>query len=111
MIQFFVGGGIPQGEDQGNPPAVFLAVAGSLALAAMTIRFVAIPKIKTVPKMLPAMIIGLALSEAVGFVGMFAVGKEFPMTRLSLFALALCCIVSLAPVYVKPREEDGDKLP
>lgn len=111
MIQFFVGGGIPKGDDQGNPPVVFLALAGVLALAALAIRFVVIPKIRTVPKMLPAMIVGLALSEAIGLVGMFAVGKEFPTTRLSLFVLALCCIVSLAPVYAKPRKKDWAKLP
>jgi hypothetical protein len=107
VIQFFVGGGIPKGADQGDPPVMFLAIAGGLALVALTIRFVAIPKIKSVPKMLPAMIIGLALSEAIGFVGMFLVGPEFPMTRLSLFVLSLCCIVSLAPIYAKPRKEDG----
>ncbi|MGL4399632.1 MAG: hypothetical protein ACRCXD_07165 [Luteolibacter sp.] len=101
LIQFFVGGGIPKGVDQGDPPTLFLVIAGVLALAALTIRFTVIPKIKTAPKLLPAMIIGLALSEAVGFVGIFLVGKEFPTTRLGLFVLALCCIASLAPVYVK----------
>ncbi len=101
LIQFFVGGGIPKGADQGDPPAVILMIAGGLALAALAVRFTVIPKIKALSKLLAAMVIGLALSEAVGFVGIFLVGKEFPTTRLSLFVLALCCIVSLAPVYAK----------
>jgi peptidoglycan/LPS O-acetylase OafA/YrhL len=101
LIQFFVGGGIPKGADQGDPPAVILMIAGGLALAALAVRFTVIPKIKTLSKLLVAMVIGLALSEAVGFVGIFLVGKEFPTTRLSLFVLALCCIVSHAPVYAK----------
>lgn len=101
LIQFFVGGGIPKGADQGDPPTLFLVIAGALALAALAIRFTVIPKIETVAKLMPAMIIGLALSEAVGFVGIFLVGKEFPTTRLGLFVLALCCIASLAPVYAK----------
>lgn len=101
LIQLFVGGGIPKGEDLGNPPVLFLMIAGGLALAALAIRFTVIPKIRTAAKLLPAMIIGLALSEAVGFVGIFLVGKEFATTRLGLFILALCCIVSLAPVYAK----------
>ncbi len=111
LIQFFVGGGIPKGADQGDPPALFLGIAGALALAALAIRFTVIPKIKTMSKLLPAMIIGLALSEAVGFVGIFLVGKEFPTTRLSLFVLALCCIASLAPVYAKAVIGARKKLP
>lgn len=107
VIQFFVGGGIPQGADQGSPPVWVLAAAGGLALAALAIRFTVIPKIQSVPKKLPLMIIGLALSEGIGFLGMFAVGEEFPTTRLSLLVLAVACIVSLAPVYAKERPENG----
>jgi drug/metabolite transporter (DMT)-like permease len=107
VIQFFVGGGIPKGADQGNPPGWVLAAAGGLALAALAIRFTVIPKIQPVPRKLPLMIIGLALSEAIGFLGMFLVGKEFPTTRLSLLVLAIACIVSLAPVYAKERAENG----
>jgi hypothetical protein len=84
-----------------------LAVAGGLALAALAIRFSWIPQIKSLPKMLPAMIIGLALSEAIGMVGMFLVGKEFPATQQVMLGTALGCIISFAPVYAKPRGEDG----
>lgn len=111
VIQFFVGGGIPKGEDLGSPPALFVAIAGGLALGALVVRFVVIPKIRSVPNKLPAMIIGLALAEAVGLVGIFLIGREFPTTRLSLFVLAVCCIVSLAPIYAKPSQEDGNRLP
>lgn len=107
MIQFMVGGGIPKGEDFGKPPVEMLAVATVLGLAALAIRFLWIPQIESVVKKLPAMIVGLALSEAIGFVGMFGVGKEFPATRQALFVAAVACIVSLAPVYAKPRAENG----
>lgn len=107
MIQFLVGGGIPRGADQGNPPVWVLQATGGLALAALAVRFILIPKIQAVPKKLPAMIVGLALSEGIGFLGIFAVGKEFPTTQLSCLVLAICCIVSLAPVYAKERAEDG----
>lgn len=107
IIQFFVGGGLPKGADQGNPPLWVLVVAGSLALVALAIRFTVIPRIVSVTQKLPAMIIGLALSEGIGFLGMFGVGKEFPTTRLVLFVMAICCIISFAPIYAKPRVEDG----
>lgn len=107
MIQFFAGGGIPKGADQGDPPVWLLLATGGLALLVLGIRFILIPRIKSVPKKLPAMIVGLALSEGVGFLGIFAVGKEFPTTQLSCLVLAICCMVSLAPVYAKERAENG----
>jgi len=107
LIQYFVGGGIPKGEDQGNPPVMFLALAGVLALVAMGIRFVLIPRIKDLPKKLPAMIIGLALSEGVGFVGIFALGNKFPATQLLLFGCAVGCILCFAPFYAKPFVDKG----
>ncbi len=107
MIQFMVGGGIPKGEDQGRPPTQMLAIAAGLGLVALSIRFLWIPRIDAVVRKLPAMIVGLALSEAIGFVGIFGVGKEFPATRQALFVAAVACIVSLAPVYAKPRVENG----
>jgi hypothetical protein len=99
MIQFVVGAGIPQGADQGTPPPWYVGVAGGLAVAALAIRFFLIPKLDSVSKKLPAMIVGLALSEAVGFAGIFLIGKEFPSTRLQLFGLAVACVMSFAPVY------------
>jgi hypothetical protein len=107
IIQFMVGGGIPKGSDQGNPPPLFLLLATGLALAVIVIRFKLIPRIDSVPKKLQAMIVGLALSEAIGMLGMFAVGKEFPATRQALFVTAIACIVSFAPVYAKSSAEHG----
>ena len=107
MAQFLAGGGIPKGADQGHPPVMFVAIAGGLALVALSIRFMLIPKIATISKMLPAMIVGLALSEAIGFLGMFLIGKEFPTTRLTLFAMAVACIACLAPIYVNTRADNG----
>lgn len=107
MIQFFAGGGIPQGENQGNPPVMFMGVAAVLALVALTIRFVVIPQIMNPAKKLPVMVVGLALSELIGFVGMFVVGKDFPETRLALFVSAIVCILSFAPFYMRSRLPDG----
>lgn len=101
MIQFFVGGGIPSGQDQGKPPMVFFAIAAGLAAVALGIRFLLIPQLKELPKKLPAMIIGLAFSEAIGFLGIFGMGKQFPASQLFLFVCAVGCIVSFAPFYAK----------
>src|SRR6478735_154976 len=105
--QFFIGGGIPKGVDQGNPPIQWLALAGGLAIAALVIRFSVIPRLKTIPQKLPAMIIGLALSEGIGLFGMFVVGKNFPETQQVFLVTAIACIVSFAPVYARERAKDG----
>ncbi|RYD20268.1 MAG: hypothetical protein EOP88_15755 [Verrucomicrobiaceae bacterium] len=102
MIQLFAGGGIPKGGDQVGHPVVVLAIVSGLALVALAIRFVVIPQIGDVVKKLPAMIVGLALSEGIGIVGMFVVGKEFPDTKQALFVSAIVCILSFAPFYAKP---------
>ena len=61
----------------------------------------------TISKMFPAMIVDLVSSEIIDFVGLFLIGKEFPTTRLTLFAMAVACIVCLAPVCLKPRSGNG----
>ena len=100
LLQFFVGGGIPKGENEGDAPMAMIAAAGALALASMAVRFVVIPRLDTVEKLLSAMLVGLALGEAVGFIGMFMIGKEFPETRLALFVVSVSAVVAFAPVYV-----------
>lgn len=100
MIQFFVGGGIPKGENDGEAPAAMIAVAGALVIVSVVIRFLVIPKLQTVEKLMPAMIIGLALAEAVGFIGIFLIGKEFPETRMALFVTSASAIAAFAPIYV-----------
>ena len=102
MIQLFIGGGIPKGVDRGAPPMPFLAIAVGLAIAALGIRLWVIPQLMEIPKKLTAMMIGLALSEAIGFVGIFAVGKEYPGTQMILLLGAVGCILGFAPVYAKP---------
>ncbi|MEP2775626.1 MAG: hypothetical protein ABJQ29_03345 [Luteolibacter sp.] len=100
ILQFFAAGGIPTGENVGDAPLVFVAVAGALAFVSMLIRFIVIPKLDTTEKLLPAMIIGLAMAEAVGIIGMFVIGKEFPETRMALFVASVSAVAAFAPVYV-----------
>ena len=103
MIQFFAAGGIPSGVDQGKPPVLFQGIALALALVAMVVRFGVIPRIGPLERKLPAMIVGLALSEAIGILGAFVVHPEFGSTRLFMLAVSITCIVASAPVYAKAK--------
>jgi hypothetical protein len=104
ILQFFIGGGLPKGSDQGSPPLWVLAAAGTLALLALAIRFRVIPKIAEVQQRLPAMIAGLAVSEGISLLGVFALGKEFPATQVVFFVMAVFCIMTFAPIYAQQRE-------
>jgi hypothetical protein len=108
MVQFFVGGGIPSGPDKGAPPTTMLMICAGALLASLIVRFVILPSRKTLEQQLPLMLVGLALAEGCGFLGIFAIPSAFPQTKLWLFIAAVVGVVSHAPVYVK-RESPGDR--
>lgn len=101
ILKFFAAGGIPEGKNQGEAPLLLVAVAGGLALASMVIRFLVIPRMDSLVKLMPAMVIGLAFAESVGILGMFAIGKEFPETRLALFVTSVSAVAVFAPFYAQ----------
>lgn len=110
ILQFFAAGGIPSGENQGEAPLVLVAVAGFLALASMAICFLVIPKMDSLTKLMPTMIIGLALGESIGILAMFVIGREFPETRLALFVVSVSTVATFAPFYVSAVIK-GHKIP
>lgn len=100
ILMFVTGGGFPEGANEGPAPTGIVVACGGLALVSMVVRFVAIPRLKRLPALLPAMIIGLAFSEAIGIIAMFVLGGEFPETQKALFVVSVSCVIVHAPVYV-----------
>lgn len=105
MIQFFVGGGIPSGINHGTPPALQQYLPAVPAFLALVVRFLIIPRISAPLKKLPVMIIGLALAEATGILGIFVVGKSYGSTQLTFLVLSLLAILAMAPVYMKKNPD------
>ncbi len=101
IMQTFAGGGIPSGSDQGEGPVLFQTLALVAAAASLIVRFAIIPRLKELQKKLPAMIVGLALAEGIGIIGMFAVPHQYGATRLFMLGVSLVCVAISAPVYVK----------
>lgn len=108
MIQFVIGGGIPSGPDQGEPPALQKFLPLAPALLAWIVRLFVLPRIDQPAKQLPAMLIALALAEATGFLGLFFISPTFPSTRLTCFVVAVLTILALAPI---PRKKRPDAQP
>ena len=105
MMQFLAAGGIPKGSNDGDAPPGIIGIAALLAVVSEAIRFLLIPKIKDPGKLLPVMIIGLAMAEAIGIIGMFVVGREFPETRIALFVTSVSAVTVFAPVYIHSLSE------
>lgn len=100
FVMLFVGaGGIPKGSNVGTPPTWIIGACAGLAVVAIAIRFLIIPKIKQLSQLLPAMIVGIAFAEATGFIAMFVLGKEFPETRMTLFLTSVFTVLIFAPSY------------
>jgi hypothetical protein len=101
IMQFFAGGGIPSGSDQGEGPVLFQTLALVLAAASLIVRFAVIPRLKDLQQKLPAMIVGIALAEGIGILGMFAVPHQYGATRLFMLGISIVCVVISAPIYAK----------
>lgn len=105
IMQFFMGGGIPAGGNRGGEPVIYQAIALGIALgiaaAALAVRFIVIPRVSGLDRKLPLMIVGLALSESIGIIGIFVIRQEHSSTRLFMLGTAIVCIVLSAPVYAR----------
>jgi hypothetical protein len=106
ILQFILGGGFPAGRSQGDEPVVFLIIALSLATASLGVRFVWIPRTNGLVRKLPLMIVGLALAEAIGILGMLLVPEQHVASRMFMLCTAIVCIVLSAPVYAH-RQRTG----
>ncbi len=51
------------------------------------------------------MIVGLALAETTGFLGIFLVDKAYGSTQLTFFVLSVLTILTLAPIYLKKNPD------
>ena len=101
VLQFFIGGGIPTGEQMENPPTVMSLICIACVAIGTLIRWLVIPKLNDKPKLLRAMVVGLALSQGSGLMQIFLLGKEYPDTQKLIFVLAVLGVVQFAPTYFK----------
>jgi hypothetical protein len=104
IYQVELGGGLPHGANQApqawNLPLILAALQVSVATV---IRWFVIPKVTDQTRLLPLMVVGLALSEAVAFYGIFLIGPDMPQTKLQFLLAAFCCTLQFAPYYAPAR--------
>lgn len=105
ILQVFAAGGLPQGPDKGNPPLHILAISFSGFFFSFIVRWAVVPKVKKHETMMTVMILGLALAECTGLLGMFFIDSDFPGAKMVAFFCAIIGIVQFAPTYFPKNDE------
>ncbi len=100
IIYFFIGSGIKSSSSKG---LWFLPIIP--LCASVFIRLRILPRLSGV-QMLPLFIVGLALAESCGILGVFIVSS---MKQL-YFALSLVALLLYIPIFASQRKENDDQL-
>lgn len=110
VLQFTLGKGIPLGSNSPDAPSSPIAAIGlATIILATVVRWFLIPRTDEPPKLLVLMVVGLALSEAPAFFGMFVIPQSQPEPRLALLAASLLSILQFAPFYVnRPKSYQNE---
>jgi len=108
VIQSFAPKATGAGDGEaGSMGRVFQIMALGFGAASMVVRFLVIPRLGTLEKKLPAMIVGLAMAEGIGIIGAFAVSPDETATRMFMLGVSVVCLVLSMPFYA--RTPDGGK--
>jgi hypothetical protein len=103
VIHFILGGGFPEGDNVAEPMAAWLWLICIVPIVLATaVRWLVIPKLKEQPKMLVAMIIGLALCEQPIFFSLFLIGSDYPQYQIVILMLSVVSLIQFAPSYATP---------
>lgn len=105
-----VGGNTAPQGGTGIPPKPeawsVMSILG-LALAGMGVlcRILVVSRVEAIQAKFTAMIVGLALCEACGLIGIFVVDYQLPRERILLFWVAAISVLISAPIYtvMKPK--------
>lgn len=81
--------------------SIFSAIGVGLATLGMAIRWLVIPRLKSMQQAMPAILIGLAFCEVPGILGMFVVPAAQTSERVLLLSISIACVLLSAPVYAK----------
>ena len=73
----------------------------------MALRWLVIPRIPSMIAQLPVMVIGLALCEGSGIIGMFALPSTHNDERMLLFSVAVATVLLSAPIYTLTRKTES----
>jgi len=109
IYQFKLGHGLPAGHDVRSvmgDPVIWVCIV--TLLVAAVVRWVLIPRVTDLKRLLVFLLVGLALSEAVTFYGIFLFHADMPETKTGLFVLSVLSVLQFVPTYAKAPAATGD---
>lgn len=104
ILQYFIIGGFHLGEATASVPFSTLAICMAGFLISSIVRWTILPRQKSLAAMLPVMVVGIAIGESTGLLGIFMIGKSNPGIQLATFILSVLAIVQYMPVYAQSRD-------
>lgn len=107
ILQTFIIGGFHTGGAEEPVTSPLIAICLSGAIASFVVRWMVLPRQSSLATQLPTMIIGLALAESTGLLGMFLIGSSYPSLQLLTFFLSVLAVVQFMPVYAKPISKNA----
>jgi hypothetical protein len=103
VLQAFLGGGVPNGRNApGAQMPIVVWVCLTEVMGAALVRWLVMPRFAALPQKFVWMVIGLALAEGAGILGMFLLPRDQPETRLVIFLLSLFGVLQFVPLYARP---------
>ena len=101
-----------QGGSQGGlgiPPKpeswpVLLVIGLVFAGMGIVCRVLVLPRVTGMQAKMSAMLVGLALCEACGIIGIFVIDRQLPAERIALFRTSAFAVLISAPIYARPSK-------
>lgn len=102
IYQFFLGKGIPRGEDAAEAlNAAYYAICFGSILISIFIRWILIPKIKSISLIMILFFVGISFSESVVFYEIFLIGPKYPETQMIFFILSVMSTFQFIPTFLE----------
>lgn len=104
LVYFFLG----QAKSSGTPApeSVFRLFPLMTLISALAVRFMLLPKFKSLTKVLPVFIVGLSLAEGSGIIATFLLS---PDDARVYFVATVTVLLMYAPLFASKLESDSSR--
>jgi hypothetical protein len=104
FYQFLLGGGLPSGQDKEGLPWIFVWFSFANFTVSTALRWILVPRLKSMQAIFSTMIVGMAFAEASQFFQLLLIGPDFPDTQMPIFVLTVLCLVQWMPVFTGSKK-------
>jgi len=99
ILPFLVFGGLPSGSDKGTPSAVIYVLTFAGFIVSVLIRCFVLPKKKSDEQLLTTMVIGMAMAEGTGILGLAGTGRDYVSIQIAAYTCSIIGVLLFIPTY------------